>query len=153
MGLPDDVRACFVGFAFGPPCAESEVRRAESELGEPLPSVLRDLYLAFDGFDGPTGAVFLWPLFARGKNAPGLVEMNLFYRGDDLFPQELVSQCLFFGDGGCGPQWGIKRDASGQVILWDAEWGDEYEVAGEGPLEVWATEKRMYEELDAQRDP
>ena len=63
-----------------------------------------------------------------------------------------VSQCLFFGDNGCGPQWGIKRDAPGKVILWDAEWGDEYKVAGENPLEVWAAEKRMYEKPDGQED-
>jgi hypothetical protein len=152
MGLPNDVRACFAGFGFGPPCSESEIRHAESELGETLPSVLGDLYLAFDGFEGPTGAAFFWPLFAHRENAPGLVEMNLFYRGDNLFPRGLVSQSLFFGDNGCGPQWGIKRDVPGKVVLWDAEWGDDYEVAGENPLEVWAAEKQMYEELEGQED-
>jgi hypothetical protein len=150
MGLPDEVRACFAGFGFGPPCSESEIHRAESELGEALPAVLKELYLAFDGFEGPTGAGFFWPLFAHAENDPGLVEMNLFFRGDDLFPQGLVSQCLFFGDNGCGPQWGIKRDLPGKVILWDAAWGDKYEVTGEDPLEVWTAEKRMYEELDGQ---
>jgi len=150
MGLPDDVRVCFAGFTLGSPCPESEISRAESELGETLPPVLRELYLAFDGFNGPTGAAFFWPLFAHGENAPGLVEMNLFYRGDDLFPRGLVSQCLFFGDGGGGPQWGIKQDIPGKIILWDAEWGSEFEVAGADPLEVWANEKRIYDELGGQ---
>jgi hypothetical protein len=150
MSLPDDVRACFAGFAFGPPCSESEIRRAESELGETLPPVLRAMYLAFDGFKGPTDAAFFWPLFARDEHGLGLVEMNLFYREDDLFPQGLVSQCLFFGDGGGGPQWGIKQDIPGKIILWDAEWGSEFQVAGANPLEVWVNEKRMYDELDRQ---
>jgi hypothetical protein len=134
MGFTDDVRACFAGFTFGSPCPESEISRAESELGATLPAVLRELYLAFDGFNGPTGAAFFWPLFGHVENSPGLVEMNLFYRGDDLFPQGLVSQCIFFGDNGCGPQWGMKRDVPGKVILWDAAWGDEYEVSYTNPL-------------------
>ncbi|WP_406697273.1 SMI1/KNR4 family protein [Singulisphaera sp. Ch08] len=150
MGLPDDVRACFAGFAFGPPCSESEIRRAESELGETLPPVLRAMYLAFDGFEGPTGAAFFCPLFAHDEHGPGLVDMNLFYRGDDLFPQGLVSQCLFFGDGGGGPHWGIKQDVPGKVIHWVASWGSEFQVAGADPLEVWANEKRMYDELNGQ---
>ena len=97
-------------------------------------------------------AGFFWPLFAHGENDPGLVEMNLLFRGDDLFPQGLVTQCLFFGDNGCGPQWGIKRELPGKVVLWDAEWGNQYEIAGEDPLEVWTAEKRMYEDLDAQEE-
>jgi hypothetical protein len=150
MGLPDEVRACFACFGFGPSCSEGEIGHAESKLGETLPAELKGLYLAFDGFKGPTGASFFWPLFAHKENDPGLVEMNLFFRGDDLFPQGLVSKCIFFGDNGCGTQWGIKRDLAGKVILWDAEWGDEYEIAGEDLLEVWTAEKRMYEELDGQ---
>lgn len=54
-----------------------------------------------------------WPLFAHDEHGLGLVEMNLFYREDDLFPRGLVSQCLFFGDSGGGPQWGIKQDVPG----------------------------------------
>jgi hypothetical protein len=35
------------------------------------------------------------------------------------------------------------------VIRWDAEWGVEFEVVGENPLEVWVAEKKAYEECDA----
>ncbi len=73
--------------------------------------------------------------------------MNLFFRGDELFPQELVTQCLFFGDNGVGAQWGLKRDLPGKVILWDAEWGEDFEVVGDSPLEVWRTEKQMFDSL------
>jgi hypothetical protein len=139
----DEVRAIFPGHSFGPPCSEADVRRAEAALGEPLPPILRELYLAFDGFRGPTNAAFFWPLFSR----EGLIEMNRFYRGDDLFPQQLVSQCLFFGDNGCGPQWGFKRDLPGKVMRWDAEWGTDFEVAGESPIEVWRAEKQRYDSL------
>jgi cell wall assembly regulator SMI1 len=109
MGHPDEVRSLFPGHSFGPPCSEDDIRRAEAALGEPLPLVLRELYLAFDGFRGSTDAGFFWSMFGQ----EGLVEMNRFYRDDDLFPQELVTQCLFFGDDGGGAQWGFKRDLPG----------------------------------------
>ena len=105
MPIVDDIRSMFPEPSFGAACTEADIRGAEETLGEPLPSVLRELYLAFNGFRGSTNARFFWPLFGP----EGLVRMNQFYRCDDLFPQDLVSQCLFFGDNGCGPQWGFKR--------------------------------------------
>ncbi len=143
MGIAEEVRAMFPGHTFGAPCTEADIGRAETALGEPLPLVLRELYLAFDGFRGSTNAAFFWPLFGR----EGLIEMNQFYRGDDLFPQGLVSQCLFFGDNGCGPQWGLKHDLPGKVIQWDAEWGADFEVVGDCPLEIWRAEKQLYDSL------
>jgi hypothetical protein len=141
MAAADDVRALFAGHRFGAPCTEADIGRAEAALGEPLPPVLRDLYRAFDGFLGSTDATFFWPLFGP----EGLVAMNQFYRGDDLFPQELVAQCLFFGDNGCGPQWGFKRDLPGKVIRWDAACGRDFKVVGDSPLEVWRAEKQWFD--------
>jgi cell wall assembly regulator SMI1 len=143
MGQPDEVRLLFAAYSFGPPCPETDIRRAEAALGESFPLAIRELYLAFDGFRGPTNAAFFWPLFGQ----EGLVEMNQFYRGDDLFPQELVSKCLFFGDNGCGPQWGIKQDLPGKIIQWDAEWGPDFEVVGDSLLQVWGAEKQLYDSL------
>ncbi len=146
MGQADEVRALFAGHSFGTPCTDADIRRAESALGEPLPAVLRELYLAFDGFLGSTNASFFWPLFGRD----GLVEMNQFYRDDELFSQELVSRCVFFGDNGCGPQWGYKSDLPGKVIQWDAGWGSDFKVVGDSPLDVWRSEKQSYDSLEDQ---
>lgn len=143
MAVVDEVRAMFAGQHFGAACADTDIRRAETALGETLPPVLRELYLAFDGFLGSTDAAFFWPLFGR----EGLVAMNQFYRGGDLFPHNLVSQCLFFGDNGCGPLWGFHRGRPGKVVQWDAAWGEDFEVVGDGPLEVWRTEKATYDSL------
>jgi cell wall assembly regulator SMI1 len=143
MSQADAVRSLFAGYTFGPPCTEADLRLAEAVLGEPLPPVLRQLYLAFDGFRGPTEARFFWPL----AGYEGLVELNQFYRGDDLYPQELVTQCVFFGDGGGGPQWGIKRDLPGKVIRWNASWWTEFEIAGDSPLDAWRVEKQSYDSL------
>ena len=60
--------------SLGTACTHAQIARAEAKLDQKLPAVLPDLYLEFDGFAGPTGAGFLWPLF--GDN--GLVRYNLF---------------------------------------------------------------------------
>jgi hypothetical protein len=143
MNAADEVRVLFPDNSFGAPCTATDICRAEAALGEPLPAALRELYLAFDGFLGSTNAQFLWPLFGR----EGLVELNEFFRGDDLFPQGLVGQCLFFGDYGCGPLWGFKRDLPDKVIKWDAEWGVDFEVVGDSPLAVWRAAKQWYDAL------
>lgn len=146
MTAADEVRAMFAGHSFGPPCAPADIHLAETALGETLPLILRELYLAFDGFRGSTDAQFFWPLFGRD----GLVEMNQSFRGPEDFPRELVSKCLFFGDEGTGPQWGLKRDLPDKVIRWDAEWGSDFEIAGDNPVDVWRAKKEQYECLDDQ---
>ena len=143
MAAADEIQTMFAGHSFGSPCTEADIGRAEAAIGERFPPMLRELYLAFDGFRGSTNAAFFWPLFGP----EGLIEMNEFFRGDDLFPQELVLKCLFFGDNGCGPQWGFKQDLPGKVIQWDAEWGNDFEVVGDSPLEVWRAEKQSYDSL------
>lgn len=148
MGLPEEVRHHFAGHRFGAPCSEADLHRAEAALGQPLPGVLRELYREFNGFLGPTDAAFFWPLFAGGWGDAGLVDINHSLREDPMFPVLFVSRCLFFGDDGGGSYWGFKEDVPGKVIRWDAERGEEFEVAGENLLEVWATEKKMYQELD-----
>ena len=85
----------------------------------------------------------LLPLFGR----EGLVGMNTFFRSGLEFPAKLVSQCLFFGNDGVGGYWGFKRDLLGKVIRWDAEWGEDFEIDGDNPLDAWLAERRKYEEL------
>src|SRR4051812_45158226 len=102
MGPSEELRPLFPAGSFGPPCTAADLRRAEEALGEPIPAALRELYLACDGFRGPTDARFFWPLFGY----PGLVRSNEFFRGGEPFPRMLVSRCLFIGEDGCGPQWG-----------------------------------------------
>ena len=42
----------------------------------------------------------------------------------------------------------LKKDLPGKIILWDAEWGDDFEVVGTDVLEVWIEEKRKYDDLE-----
>ena len=144
------VKAAFFDARYGTPCSDDDIRRANIALGEEMPEILQTLYRAFNGFLGPTGAGFFWPLFASAKNPTGLVETNNFFRlrVNDPFPPEIVTQCLFFGDNGIGAQWGFRKDLPGKVIKWDAEWGLDFELAGENPLDAWVAEKKFYEDIE-----
>lgn len=143
MNLVGKVKEAFQGFPFGEPATLEDLTRVESKVGEPLPAILRDLYLAFDGFRGPTNARYLWPLF--GKDS--LVEFNGFLRHGGEFPHDFVHSCIFFGDEGIGPMWGIKRDLPGSIICWDAEWGEDFEVVGATPLDVWLRSKHDFDAI------
>ena len=60
-------------------------------------------------------------------------------------PPRISLAVPLLGDNGCGPLWGIKRDLPDKVIQWDAEWGVDFEVVGDSPLDVWRAEKQSYE--------
>jgi hypothetical protein len=151
MSLADDIRSHFFGFEFGAPCSETEIQQAEAALCERIPAILRELYGSFNGFRGPTNAAFFWPLFSPKPDYSSLVATNRFFRQGDPFPQELIKECLFFGDSGIGFQWGLKKDLPGKIIRWDARWGMEFEIAGNTPLDAWLEEKKNYDELTEQK--
>ncbi|MGC4005938.1 MAG: hypothetical protein QM811_23585 [Pirellulales bacterium] len=130
---PQAVRDAFSGYPFGAPCPAAELARAEAALGQRIPAVLRELYLAFDGFRGPTNASFFWPLFAKTPGGFALVEMNRYLRDDDVFPQAFTTGCVFYGDAGVGSQWGLKADLPGKIILWKPVWGARFRSGGDGP--------------------
>src|SRR4051794_353112 len=108
MTPPEAVRKHFAGNRFGSPCSASEIERAELMLKQRIPDLLRELYLAFDGFYGPASTSFFWPLFSS-EEMPGygLVDSNLGLREDTVshYPA-FVFDTLFFG--GNERIWGIN---------------------------------------------
>jgi len=144
MTSAEVILAQFGRSSCGAPCSEADVQRAEQLLGWRMPDDFRSLYLVFDGFRGPTEAQFLWPLFAKD----GLVDFNRFLREGSDFPRGFVDSCVFFGDAGIGDMWGFKRELPGQVIRWSASWGEDFEIAGASPVDVWLKEKETYEEIE-----
>jgi hypothetical protein len=148
---PDDVRSAFPEGVFGPACSDADLARAESQLRMTIPAPIRALYASFNGFMGPTASRFLWPLSDPDPNASALVEMNRFFRAGWEFPQRLMERCFWYGENGIGQQWGLKDDLPGKVILWDAAWGDEFEIVGDDPLKAWLEEKQFFEEASRSR--
>ena len=146
MSIAHEVRCIFEGFNFGPPCTPEDLVRAEHELGHPLPAVLRELYLSFDGFLGPTAAVFFSPLLQRDNSAgDSLVSFTRFLRGEDYFPG-FHQRAVIFGSDGCGSNWGMLIDSPGVVFEWHPEQGEEYTVVGTSPLDAWLKGKALYED-------
>jgi len=129
------------------PCPEPKIQTAEKRLGQRLPDVLRAVYKITNGFCGPTGAQFLWPI---GRQRQSLVGLNLFFR-QDLFPP-MVRNWVLFGDEGGGAMWAIDPKKPDQVIRWDAEWGDDFEIAGQDPFEAWARKQAAYDEAEQRLD-
>jgi hypothetical protein len=144
---PEDVKQLFAGNRFGPPCDEAQLAGAEAELQVVIPPELRCFYLAFDGFLGPAAAYFFWPLFSGGNRGDiGFVERNRGLRAGCEFPKELMHQCLFFGDDGCGSNWGLHQGVPGKVIAWEGALGEKFEIAGTDPGDVWLRMKRRYDQ-------
>ena len=147
MSLATEVRAMFPGATFRPPCADAQISMAEQRLGHALPPILVDIYRAFDGFLGPTGAQFLYPLDdPTRETSTTLVTYTLFLRGQDYFPAFLKS-AVAVGDMGAGACWLIFLSEPTRVALWDAEWGDDYERLEGGIADVWRSAKEQYESL------
>src|SRR4051812_27082217 len=104
--IAEATRHAFPEAHFGPPATAADLARAERELGEPLPAVLRELYLSFDGFS--TGAPWLYDLFGSQN---GLLAMNREFReGPEYYDlRKFMRSCVFFGDDNLGSFWAIKR--------------------------------------------
>ncbi|WP_435015425.1 SMI1/KNR4 family protein [Tundrisphaera sp. TA3] len=144
MSIADEVRLVFSGFDFGPPCDAEEIDRAENELGHPLPALLRELYLSFDGFRGPTDAGFFSPLLRRDNlGSESLVSYTLWLRCEDYFP-EVLQASVVFGNDGCGSDWGMRFDSGHEVFEWRAGQGESYLVVGKSPLDAWRRGKALY---------
>jgi hypothetical protein len=130
---------------FGPPCSVEQIQQAERKLGLPLPPVLQELYLAFDGFYGPAGLPLLWPLLGRN----GLVGINLFYRHEPDAPS-WIHEVVFFGSDGiggtAGAAWGIDLVRPSEVIEWGVGDGEDHAVVASSVFEIWARRQQEYDE-------
>jgi hypothetical protein len=143
MDNPSTVREAFQDYVFGQPASFESLASAEAKLGHKLPPVLREYLLAFNGFKGPTDADFFYTV-------DHLVEMTLFFRSEDYFP-EFLHNAVVLGDDGTGPCWLIRLGQPDTIIEWDAEWGEDSEVLPGSLADVWSARKAVYDSL--RRDP
>ena len=143
MFKADEVRRAFPDGVFKSPASLDAIAAAESLLGHALPAQLRDLYLNFDGFLGPTNAPFLHPLLERpGPGGESLVTFTLFFRGERYFP-EWLQHAVAIGDDGTGTGWFILLNEAEKLVIWDAEWED-YEPVEGNLLDDWVKAKNLY---------
>lgn len=143
MFKSEDVRSVFPEGVFRAPATSEEIAEAERLLGHHLPRQLRELYLAFNGFLGPSNAPFLFPLLERpGPHGESLVTYTLFFRGEGYFP-DWVQRAIAVGDNGTGAAWFMLIDKGNHLVQWDAGW-EEYEFIDGSLLDAWIKEKALY---------
>jgi len=148
MALASAVLKAFPEGTFGAALPPSALAAAEAALGHPLPAPVKELYLQFDGFLGPTNAQFFLSLLEPpGPMKESLVGFTLFLREEDYCPPWLQS-AVAIGNNGTGAGWYVLLDDPSRVVRWSASWGDEYEPLDGSILEVWLREKDLYESID-----
>ncbi len=132
-----EVRKHFDG-PFAPPATPRQMEAAEHSLGHGLPMSLKQHYAEYDGFEGPTGARFLYSL-------EDLVKTTLWLRGEGYFP-DFIQHSVAIGDDGTGAYWLIDIDRPGRIIDWSAEMeGEEHVVLGGNLAEEWIARKAWYD--------
>ena len=146
MFKPEDVRQAFANGVFRKPTTATVIAQVEQALGQALPEQLRRLYLEFDGFQGPTGANFLFPALERATpGSESLLTYTQFFRGEDYFP-EWLQRAIAVGDNGTGTTWFMFLEEKERLVRWDAEW-EEYEEVEGNLLDAWIAERKLYESV------
>jgi hypothetical protein len=116
----------------------------EQRLVVPFPDWLRSVYHYSNGFCGPTGVRYLYPLDGRD----GVLEFTLFLREEDWSPKWL-QRAIVFSDNGAGGSITIHWAAlDGQLIEWCYGDGADFRILESDLLALW---KREQERWDAVR--
>ncbi len=141
----DQISAVMRVKQYFPPADPNAIEEVERELGVSFPTWLRQLYLAADGFVGPTGVRYLYRL----KERDGILGITQdLRRGWDQ--AEWLKRAIVFADNGLGGtltvHWAVLDE---QLVEWC--YGDEaeYQVLPTDIYNVWAREQRAYDEAEA----
>lgn len=130
---------------FFPPADPSDVQHVEQELGVPFPPWLRHIYAAADGFLGPTGVRYLYPLMPTN----GVLDFTRFLRRE-WHEAAWLERAIVFAENGLGGSltihWAVL---DGQLIEWCYGDGTEYQVSELDIFGVWAREQLMWNNVEA----
>jgi cell wall assembly regulator SMI1 len=134
-----EVRAYFHHGRFGSPCTQEQIAAAEGRIGMRLPDPLRELYLEFDGFRGPTNAQYLFPLAQCTDGGSSLCDMTLLFRDWKLID---LSSFIFFGSSSADECWGMSASDPKKIIAYHHHMEDEFEYAGSDILQVYLADEK-----------
>ena len=138
------IRSAMKAEEFKPPAAAALIEDVERGLGITFPSWLREVYLACNGFTGPTGVRYLYPLEGPG----GALDWTLFLRDEPWWP-DWLDRSIIFSDNGLGgsitTHWGVL---DGDLIEWCYGDVDDYSILNFDIYELWAREQRWWNELE-----
>ena len=129
---------------FYPPADASAIAAAETRVGVVFPQWLRNLYLACNGFRGPTQWEYLLPL----EGCEGLVEFTQFLRAEEWAPPWLARAVVFGSDTGSLSLTTHFVALDGALVTW---------TFGDGPVfvefdgtvyDLYRREQALWDELD-----
>jgi hypothetical protein len=109
------------------------IAEVERKLGVPMPPWLREVYLSCNGFLGPYGECYLYPLDGR----EGVGDFTLFLREEDWSPPWLNRAIVFGYIGGSGSTTAHSVALDGRLIEWCIGDGDKFTALEGGLLELW----------------
>jgi len=132
---------------FFPPADPADLEQAERQLGVQFPDWLRRIYVATDGFVGPTGVRYLYRL----REPNGLLDFNPFLR-QEWEQADWLRRAIVFGDNGLGGSSTVQWAAlDGCLIEWCLGDGHEHEILDLDVFGLWAREQRNWDALGTGR--
>ena len=141
--IRDRIRTVMPSVRFHHPATHSMIDAAQQSLGVEIPNWLRNIYLACNGFIGPTDVRYLYPL----DGSEGAAQFTSFLRTEWTTPW--LHRALVFSDNGMGGSltvhWAIL---DGQLIEWCYGNGDAYTVADGDFFELLSREQALWDDAD-----
>ena len=131
--------------SFGLPADLLAIRTAEDRLGVLFPQWLRDLYLACDGFLGPTAWPYLFPL----EGGDGVVEFTEFLRGEDWTPPWLTRAVVFGSNVGGGTGTVNYAALDGELIEWCLGDGGEATRFDGSVIDLYRREQALWNQIES----
>lgn len=123
----------------------ADIAAAEARLGVPFPDWLRELYLACDGFVGPTGT---WQYLTRLGGRDGLVEFTEFLRVEPWAPPWLSRAVIFGSDANSGTLTTHFAALDGDLIEWCLGDGDEYTKFDGTVYDLYRGEQSRWDQIE-----
>ncbi len=137
------IRSAMPDASFDPPATVALIDAAESAVGVSFPDWLCEIYLACNGFRGPTDVRYLYPLDGR----EGVVEFTLFLRTEWSAPW--LNRAIIFSDNGVGGTCTVHWAAcDGRLIEWCYGDGDKYTVVDGDLYDVLRREQALWDDME-----
>ena len=134
------IRAVIEVTAVNPAASRELIDDAERRLDVAFPEWLRAIYRSCNGFCGPTGVRYLYPLEGRD----GVVEFTLLLRDAEWSPPWL-NRAIVFSDNGAGgtitTHWAVL---DGNLIEWCYGDGAEFTVLECDLLGLWRRDQCLW---------
>jgi len=141
----DKIRAVIEVTALNPPASAELIDEVERRLDVTLPEWLRTVYRSCNGFCGPTGVCYLYPLHGR----EGVMEFTLFLREE--WSLSWLKRAIVFSDNGVGGSITTHWAAlDGKLIAWCYGDGAEFTVIDFDLFELWRREQEHWDTVRAE---